>query len=243
MLKDRSTFLLALFILAAGLFLTFGGLLFFPSATVYLPLVAIGLALALQKYLASFLAYFVLRFSHLLEMGDRIRMGQLKGDIRSIGLLHFTLQEVGEDEKLGGELTGRLLHIPNLLILDQPVLNYTKDYTVGRRQVRSDYIFDEVRIPLTLQSNVDRAVGLLDQILRSEDANMLSQAQVAFKDDYPEFFQEVMSGPRVIVHIEPQHIWIKGKFVSQISTRNELRTQIYLRLLRELEQHPDIKLA
>lgn len=64
-------------------------------------------------------------------MGDRIRIGNTKDDVRHVGLLHTTLEEVGEDEKLGGELTGRLLYVPNLIILDQPVLNYSKDYSTG----------------------------------------------------------------------------------------------------------------
>ncbi len=85
-----------------------------------------------------------------------------------MGLIHTTLEEVGEDEKLGGELTGRILHVPNLVILDQPVLNYSKDYTVHEKAITSDYMFDEVRIPLTTDSNVARASQVLESILRSE---------------------------------------------------------------------------
>ena len=108
---------------------------------IYSSIIAIGLALALQKYVASYFGYFLISFSQIFKIGDRIRIGNIKGDVKRIGLFHFMLEEVGEDEKLGGELTGRLFHIPNLMVLDQAVLNYSKDYS-RRGQIHSDYIFD-----------------------------------------------------------------------------------------------------
>ncbi len=129
----------------------------YPDMAVAVPILAVGLAVALQKYTASFFGYFVINFSRIYAPGDRIRIGNIKGDVRWVGLIHTILEEVGEDEKLGGELTGRILHVPNLVILDQPVLNYSKDYSVHQKAITSDYMFDEVRIPLTTDSNVGKA--------------------------------------------------------------------------------------
>ena len=237
----RSTPVLAVLILLLGVALV-GGLLMFPRTAVYVSLVTVGLALSLQKYVASFFGYFVIRLSRIFDVGDRIRLENIKGDVKHIGLLHFTLEEVGEDEKLGGELTGRLFHIPNLLILDKPLLNYSKDYS-RRGQIQSDYIFDEVRIPLTPKSNVEKASGLLEDILKAEDAEVLAQARLAFQNGYPEFLKEAESGPRVLVHIEPQRFWIKGKFVTSLRTRNELRTKIYFRFLKEIATDSEVQLA
>jgi len=105
--------------------------IYVPQVAIYVPVMTLALALALQKYTASFFAHFVINLCSIYGVGDRIRIGSIKGDVRRIGLLHTTLEEVGEDEKLGGELTGRILHVPNLIILDQPVLNYSKDYSVN----------------------------------------------------------------------------------------------------------------
>ena len=237
----RSTPVLAVLVLLLGAALL-GALLLFPRTAVYVSLVTVALALALQKYVASFFGYFVIRISRIFDVGDRIRIGTIKGDVKSLGLLHFILEEVGEDEKLGGELTGRLLHIPNLTILDQAVLNYSKDYS-RRGQIQSDYIFDEVRIPITSKSNVELACRLLEDILRAEDAEVLAQARLAFQDGYPDFLREAESGPRVQVALEPQRVWVKGKFVTQLSTRNQLRTRICLRFLKEIEKDQGVQLA
>jgi small-conductance mechanosensitive channel len=218
--------------------------IFVPQMAIFIPILAVGMALALQKYTASFAAYFVIIFSRIYDIGDRIRIGGIKGDVRSIGWLHSTLEEVGEDEKLGGELTGRLLHVPNLIILDSPVLNYTKDYTANYKTISSDYMFDEVRIPITTISNVERAVALLETILKEQDEVHIKGAEKTFLNGYPKFLDEALNGPRVIIHIEPQRIWIKGKFVTPVKGRNELRSTIIMQFIKEIrDSKSDIKLA
>src|SRR4030042_1624746 len=217
--------------------------IYVPKIAIYVPIIAIALALALQKYIASFFAFFVITFSKIYDLGDRIRIGNTKGDVRHIGLLHTTLEEVGEDEKLGGELTGRLLYVPHLIILDQPVLNYSKDYSTGLEAISSDYMFDEVRIPLTIDSNVEKASQLLESILKSQDEVYVKQAGQVFQDGYPRFLDEAMSGPPVLVFVEPQHIWIKGKFVAPLESRNDLRSSILLQFIKEAAASSDIKLA
>jgi small-conductance mechanosensitive channel len=214
-----------------------------PQVAIYVSILTIGMALALQKYIASFFSHFVIILSGIYTGGDRIRIGNIKGDVRRVGLLHTTLEEVGEDEKLGGELTGRLIYVPNLIILDQPVLNYSKDYSVEEQTVSSDYMFDEVRIPITSDSNAQRASELLEGILKNQDEAHLIEARRMFQKGYPRFLDEAMTGPRVLVYIEPQHIWIKGKFVAPLKGRNELRSRISLQFLQELNDRPDIKLA
>jgi small-conductance mechanosensitive channel len=217
--------------------------IYVPQIAIWVPIITLGLALALQKYTASFLAYFAITFSDIYGIGDRIRIGNVKGDVRRVGLLHTVLEEVGEDEKLGGELTGRLLHVPNMMILDQPILNYSKDYSVNSEAISSDYMFDEVRIPLTTGSNVEKASKLLEAILKSQDEVYLREAGRAFQDGYPQFLNEAANSPRVLVHIEPGHVWIKGKFVAPLRGRNDLRSRILLQFLKEVNTHSDVKLA
>jgi small-conductance mechanosensitive channel len=214
-----------------------------PQVAVFIPIMALALALALQKYSASFFAYFVIVFSAIYDIGDRIRIGNIKGDVRGVGLLHTILEEVGEDEKLGGELTGRLLYLPNLIILDQPVLNYSKDYSIHSKTIDSDFMFDEVRIPITTDSNAEKASILLEKILTSQDEVYVKEAGQMFQDGYPKFLDEATNGPRVLVFVEPQRIWIKGKFVAPLQGRNDLRSSILLQFIREIGLNSDIKLA
>lgn len=214
-----------------------------PQTTAYASIIAIGLALALQKYIASFFGYFVIMFTRIYEKGDRIRVGNVKGDVRSLGLLHTSLEEVGEDEKLGGEVTGRIVHLPNLVILDQPVLNYSKDYLSQGKKVQSDYIFDEVRIPISTDSDAEEALSMLDSIIKDQEKNYLDDACNTFQDDYPNFLKEAIAGPRVLIFVEPRQIWVKGKYVAPLKQRNQLRSDILLRFLKEAATKTNVKMA
>ncbi len=214
-----------------------------PQIAMYVPLIAISFALALQKYVASFFGYFVIMFSRIYEKGDRIRVGNVKGDVRRVGFLHTALEEVGEDEKLGGEVTGRIVHLPNLVILDQAVLNYSKDYLSQGERVQSDYIFDEVRIPISIESDAEAACRLLDEIIRDQEKSYLEDACRMFQDDYPNFLKEAIGGPRVLIFVEPKQIWVKGKYVAPLKKRNQLRSEILLKFLKESTARSEVRVV
>lgn len=216
--------------------------LFKPTLGVYVIIVAIGVSVALQKYVASFAGYFVLRLSRLFDVGDRIRIGNIniKGDVRYIGLLHFVLDEVGEGEKFGGELTGRILHIPNHIVLDQPVLNFSQDFSVRGRFISCQYMFDELRIPLQSGINLEKARKLLEDIIRQEDSVVLQQAKKVFSKDLPNFLEEAEQSPRIMVFIDAQHTWLVGKFVAPVRGRNDLKSTITTQFLEALEREKNL---
>ena len=217
--------------------------IYLPQVALFVPIVALALAFALQKYMASFFSHFVITFSKIYDLGDRIRIGDIKGDVLQIGLLTTTLQEIGEDEKLGGEVTGRLFHVPNLIILDQPVLNYSKDYLANCKTVSSDYMYDEVRIPISTDSNVEKAAEILEGIVKSQDETYVNEVGRMFRDGRPRFLDQALNGHRVLVYVEPERIWIKGKFVTPLRYRNELRSSILLQFFKEVNSTSNIKLA
>ena len=213
------------------------------TEAIYVSVVALGLSLALQKYIGSYFGYFLISFSLIFKVGDRIRIGNIKGDVKRIGLFHFMLDEVGEDEKLGGELTGRILHIPNLIVLDQPVLNYSKDYSLKGKLIHSEFIFDEIRIPLTPQGNTLKAVKILEQLLAAENKTTVEQAKAIFGQEYPKYVHDAETDHHIFIHIEPQRVWLKGKFVTPFRTRNEIRTKISLQFVELISKETDIHLA
>jgi small-conductance mechanosensitive channel len=239
-IKIRDTFVVLIVLL---LVLSIFSIPFFnPSLAVYMSIIAAGISLALQKYLASFVGHFVIRWSGIFEVGDRIRIGTIKGDVKHVGLFHIIIDEVGEDGKMGGELTGRLLHVPNLLVLDQPVLNYSKDYSVSDELIESGYIFDEIRIPLRPKSDIPRAVAILEELLWAENSAFVKEAEQIFDRGLPNFLQDVEKGPKVTIHIDVERIWIKGRFVTPVKAKNELKTKISLEFIGRIKGDSNIEI-
>jgi small-conductance mechanosensitive channel len=236
--RDVTITLLIIVLIAVVLVIPF----FYPGLGVYITIIAVGASLALQKYIASFVGHFVIRWSSIFDIGDRIRIGNIKGDVKHIGLFHIIVDEVGDDEKMGGELTGRLLHIPNLVVLDQPVLNYSKDYSVRDEIISCGFIFDEIRIPVKPKSDVKKAVVILEELLWTENSVLMKEALKVFGDGLPNFLQDLQNGPRVTIHIDEERIWIKGRFVTTLKARNELKTRISLDFINRIQGDSSIEI-
>lgn len=209
---------------------------------VYATVLAIIASLALQKYLASFIGHFVIRSSSIFDVGDRIRIDSVKGDVKHIGLFHVIVDEVGEDEKMGGELTGRIVHIPNLVVLDHPVLNYSKDYSVDDVLIACDYMFDEIRIPLKPKSDIKKAVEVLESLLKAENASFVKEAEKAFGDGQPNFINDLQHGHRVTIHFDKERVWIKGRYVTPVRSRNELKTKISMGFIERVRGDSTIEI-
>ncbi len=239
-LKSRFRYMIVSMVVVAAIVLILVIPFFNSSLSIYVSVLAIGLSLALQKYMASFAGYFVIKSSNIFDVGDRIRIGSMKGDVKHIGLFHVILDEVGEDEKMGGELTGRIVHVPNLVVLDQPVLNFSKDYSIKEELISCGYIFDEIRIPLRPGSDIRKAAGILEELLKVENNAVMKDAKAAFTDGLPNFISDLENGPRITVHIEEKVVWIKGRFVTAITGRNVVKTRISMAFLDRVKGDSDI---
>ena len=76
-------------------------------------------------------------------MGDRIQIKSVEGDILDIGFFEFTLLEI-KNWVEADQSTGRIIHIPNGLVFNNPVMNYNQ---------AMDFIWHEVPFRITFESN------------------------------------------------------------------------------------------
>lgn len=99
----------------------------------YLPLLSIvfssmGVSFVFKDYIADLIATMVMKYNRDIRIGNRIKVslipGVVKGDVMDIGILRTTVMEVGDGERLPSVRTGRLIKIPNYLILSNAVMIY-----------------------------------------------------------------------------------------------------------------------
>ena len=101
-------------------------------------MVTAGIAFALQKVVTSFAAYLVILRGKTFNVGDRIVMGGVRGDVIRLGFMQTTIMEMGQppgaqqDEPSmwvhARQYTGRIVTVSNDKIFDTPVYNYTRDF-------------------------------------------------------------------------------------------------------------------
>ena len=91
-------------------------------------LVASGFAVALVLFhkdlILNVLGWWQKTMSGAYRIGDRVRIGDLRGDVLDYGVLSTTLMAVDPDATHGMR-TGNVLIVPNMKLLTDPVLNET----------------------------------------------------------------------------------------------------------------------
>lgn len=88
---------------------------------------ALGFSMIARDYLASLLGGIVIRKVKRISPGTRVKIlasPLIKGDVVKVGWLRTTLVEVGDGERLPSVQTGRVLLVPNSMLVNSPVLVY-----------------------------------------------------------------------------------------------------------------------
>jgi small-conductance mechanosensitive channel len=130
--------------------------------TTALGLVTAGLAFALQKVVTAVAGYFVILRGRTFNVGDRIVMGGVRGDVIALDFTQTTIMEMGQPPPVQGadpamwvrsrEFTGRVVTVTNAKIFDEPVFNYTRDFP---------FVWEELALPITYDADRDRAERIL----------------------------------------------------------------------------------
>ena len=103
------------------------------SLVSYIPIMGIlfssmGISLVFRDYIADVLATLVIKRTKDIRPGNRIKItggsGTTKGDVMHIGMLRTTVMEVGDGERLPSVRTGRLIKVPNYMLINNPVMIY-----------------------------------------------------------------------------------------------------------------------
>ncbi|MFN8610057.1 MAG: mechanosensitive ion channel family protein [Vulcanimicrobiota bacterium] len=134
-------------------------------ANLYAGLVSFGVislvvGLAVQTPVTSFIGWIYLLVRAPYRVGDRIKIGDLKGDVIDVGYLDTTLWEFGGDYLSGDHPSGRIIRFPNSQVLEASVINYTWPLF--------PYIWNEVKFQVGYDSDLAFIASTMERIASEE---------------------------------------------------------------------------
>ena len=145
-------------------------------------LVSAGLAFALQKVITSFAGYFVILRGNTFDVGDRITMGSVRGDVIALNFIQTVIMEMGEPPAEQSEspgmwvqsrqYSGRIVTLSNSVIFDEPVYNFTRDFP---------YIWEEMHLPISYKDDRDTAEKILLAAAERETVKITEMAEPALQ--------------------------------------------------------------
>lgn len=203
--------------------------------SITLGILGAGLAFALQEVIGSIAGWVTIIIGRPFTIGDRVETGGIRGDVVDIGLLRTTLMETG-NWLAGDHNTGRIVTVSNAFIFKEPLFNYSRHLK---------YIWDEVSVPVTYESDWQRAVQIMTNAVQQHPLyqELLPKAQEQRRRTRREFAIKITPlEPRVFVRLTDN--WIELGLVYPVDTdsRRTFRSEISQRILADFAES-DITVA
>ena len=196
-----------------------------------LGLATAGLAFAMQEVIGAVAGWFNISFGSIYTIGDRIQVGEVRGDVIDISLLKTRLIEVGAADGSswvhGAQYTGRVVTVSNKKTFTEPVYNYSAYF---------EYIWDELVVAIPHHGQWQRASEIMeDEARRLSASKGAREAMEETRRRFPVPATEVE--PLVFAEADEDYMRLYARFVVPIRTtrsvRDEFTRSVHQRLAAE----------
>jgi small-conductance mechanosensitive channel len=201
-------------------------------------LVTAGIAVALQRVITSFAAYFIILRGRVYTVGDRITMGGVRGDVVALGFMQTTVMEMGEPPSVqdsqsvwvhARQYTGRLVRLTNDRIFEAPVYNYTREFP---------YLWEEIHLPVSYRDDRARAEQILLDAARRHTAAYIEDARRALGDLAKRFTvpEKMEVDPRVYWRITDNWLELSLRFVVPERGIRAIKDAMHREIITKLDE-------
>lgn len=193
-----------------------------------------GVAIALRDVFSGFIGWLIIISPKGFRHGDRIRLGTVVGDVIDIGLFRTVLAEIGEWVE-ADQSTGRLVAVPNSMILSQPLYNYTEGY---------DFIWNEFKVLVTFESNWQRAEDILMEIGQRDFEEQKDQIQERLRRVRKRYLLRYnYITPKVYVKIADSGVLLTLRYMVRARRRRTLEDRVARDVLTRFAKEPAVDFA
>ena len=206
---------------------------FGPLGT-YLGIASAGIAIALHETIANIAGWFFILWRKPFVIGDRIQIGDTKGDVIDLRLFQFSMVEVGNWVE-AEQSTGRIIHVPNSQVMKERTANYHGGF---------DYIWNEIHVLVTFESNWKKTREILEKIAKEKTESSSRQVEQQFRraaEKYMIHFSKLT--PAVYMSARDSGVLFSIRYIINPRQKRDSEQTIWEAILSEFEKHPDIELA
>jgi len=200
----------------------------------FLGLLAAGLAIAFKDPLTNIAGWIFILTRKPFVVGDRIQIGDQAGDVIDLRLFQFSLLEIGNWVD-ADQSTGRIIHIPNGKVFTQNQSNYSSGF---------EFIWNEIPILLTFESNWKEAKDILLNIVRKHSEDLSADAEkriIEASKKYMIFYQYLT--PIVYTSVKDSGILLTMRYICDARKRRNSEHRIWEDILNDFARQNDIEFA
>ena len=188
--------------------------------------ISAGVTIAIREIIFNFFAGIYINMRKPFDVEDRVEIDEIKGDVINTHALSFEMLEIGERNE-GEQSTGRIVHIPNSYIFTKTLKNYTKAFK---------YIWDEIKIELDLDANIEETKEKIYDILfenpeLQETPKKMEDAVDEAILEYRIYYNNLE--PIIYTTIKDSHVELCLRYLVHPKKARNVQDEITLRILEE----------
>ena len=198
-----------------------------------LGVIGFAITFALQQPLLSLIAWVYITVKQPYGVGDRVRIDDSMGDVIGVDFLVTTLWEINGDLVTTNQPSGRVVTVPNSVVLSSNVVNFGGG--------GSPYVWNEVGIQVAYETDLDFARS----VMAEEAAEMLGEEMAAGIAAYREALAEtpveleVYDQPTVNITQGESWVELRVRYLTHPRRGQRVKNQLYERILDRFNENPD----
>jgi small-conductance mechanosensitive channel len=200
-----------------------------------LGLIAAAVTIALADVVRSLAGWIYVNSRHGVEIGSRIQIDKVIGDVIDIGLLKTTLLEVGEPMVYAMQSTGRIVTVPNSVFLDR---NVVSSATVN------PLVWQEIQVLVTFESDWKRAREIIQDVATKLYEEIVPDLRAGFHKLESEYaFRLGSTAPIVYTSIADSGVMLTLRNLTPVRKRRSTTDRISTGILDRFAEEPTIEFA
>ncbi len=200
---------------------------------VSLGVVGFAVTFALQQPLFSLIGWMYIMVKRPYGVGDRVEIEGSKGDVVDVDFFVTTLWEINGELVSSHQPSGRVITLPNSVVLSSHVHNYSyREFP---------HVWNELTIQVAYETDLAFARELMVEEANAYLGDEMERAIEQYREQLAETPVELEVRDRPSVNIIQQESWVELRLRYLVHPRQgqRVRNDLYERILAQMNENPD----
>ena len=198
-----------------------------------LGVVGFAVTFALQQPLFSLIGWLYIMIKQPYNVGDRVSIEGSKGDVVEVDFFVTTLWEIGGELVTSNQPSGRVITLPNSVVLSSHVYNYSyREFP---------HVWNELSVQVAYETDLEFARQLMIDEADDYLGDEMEQAIERYRKRLAETPVELEVRERPTVNLRQKESWVELTLRYLVHPRRgqRVRNALYERILERMNEHPD----
>ncbi|WP_435335654.1 mechanosensitive ion channel family protein [Haloarchaeobius sp. TZWWS8] len=198
-----------------------------------LGIVGFAVTFALQQPLSSLLGWVYITAKRPYQVGDRVRIEDARGDVIDVDFLVTTLWEIDGDLVTSHQPSGRVVTVPNSMVLSSQVFNYSRD--------EFPFVWNELEVQVSYETDLDFAKETMREVADEFLGDVMQRRINTYRRqlDATPVELEVQERPTVNVRMEQTWVVLRLRYLVEPTKMQATRNQLYDRIVERFHAEPE----